>query len=46
MTTSSIARPREVSAESFVLPRPSGPLSINAARELALIELDVERPRP
>jgi hypothetical protein len=46
MTTSSVARPREVSVESLVLPRPGGALSINAARQLALIELDIGRPRP
>jgi len=46
MTTSDIPRPREVSAESFVLPRPSGARSINAVRQLALIEFDVGRPCP
>ena len=46
MTTSSIPRPRGISAESFFLSRPSGALSINAARQLALIELDIERPCP
>ena len=46
MTTSSIARPREVSAESFVLPHSSGVLSINAARQLALIKLGIGRPCP
>lgn len=46
MATSSIARPRDVSAESFMLPCPSGALSINAARQLALIELGIGRPCP
>ena len=44
MSTSSIPRPREVSAEFFMLPSRNGALSFYAARQLALIERGIERP--
>jgi hypothetical protein len=46
MATSSIARSRVVSSGFFMLPCPSGALSFDAARQLALIELGIGRPCP
>jgi hypothetical protein len=46
MATSSTARSIEMSAGFFKLPCPSGALSFNAARQLALFELGIGRPCP